>query len=334
MKKLLALLLSFALLVSFTACESNEAEKTGDESNTPDASTEESADEPVELERKEAKGVTIPEFSVTINDKTITNVELGDLALYEITAQSVNSAGTASSTTYIGFAMADILAQAGIECATSLKAIADDGYEIEYTYEMANSDFTLLAVSKNGEQFKTAPWFAPCSSTVTGDFLKNVVSISIDGGATAEGDDGASEEADIVLEADKSDKTDKVTFEPFSFKVNGNEVTNDTLKDASIFKVEKSAQNKNEEWSTSTYTGFVLADVLEACGVAEYTTVKVVCNDGYEKELDAEIVSNEFSIIAIEKDKELGEDGTIWFAPCSSDSSKDYMKLVVEIVAE
>ena len=40
------------------------------------------------------------------------------------------------------------------------------------------------------------------------------------------------------------------------------------------------------------------------------------------------------TIIAIEKDKELGKDGTIWVAPCLETSSSAYCKLVVEIVAE
>ena len=66
----------------------------------------------------------------------------------------------------------------------------------------------------------------------------------------------------------------------------------------------------------------------------DYSTVKAVANDGYEAELTADQAKSEYTIVAIEKDKELGEDGTIWVAPCEETSSKSYCKLVVEIVAE
>ena len=82
------------------------------------------------------------------------------------------------------------------------------------------------------------------------------------------------------------------------------------------------------------YTGYVLADVLKACGVENYTTVKAVANDGYENVLTADQAASEFTVVAIEKDKELGEDGTVWVAPCTETSAKSYAKLVVEIVAE
>ena len=92
--------------------------------------------------------------------------------------------------------------------------------------------------------------------------------------------------------------------------------------------------NKNGNASEATYTGYKLIDVLAAVGITEYTTVKAIANDGYESELTAEQATSEYTLIAIEKDKELGEDGTIWVAPCLETSSSEYCKLVVEIVAE
>ena len=74
--------------------------------------------------------------------------------------------------------------------------------------------------------------------------------------------------------------------------------------------------------------------MLAALGITDYTTVKAIANDGYESELTAEQAVSEYTIIAIEKDKETGEDGTIWVAPCLETSSSAYCKLVVEIVAE
>ena len=46
------------------------------------------------------------------------------------------------------------------------------------------------------------------------------------------------------------------------------------------------------------------------------------------------VSANKEPLVAIEKDKELGEDGTVWVAPCTETSAKSYAKLVVEIVAE
>ena len=54
----------------------------------------------------------------------------------------------------------------------------------------------------------------------------------------------------------------------------------------------------------------------------------------YESELTAEQATSEYTLIAIEKDKELGEDGTIWIAPCLETASSAYCKLVVEIIAK
>ena len=36
----------------------------------------------------------------------------------------------------------------------------------------------------------------------------------------------------------------------------------------------------------------------------------------------------------IEKDKELGKDGTVWLAPCEEDRTKKYASNVVEIMVE
>ena len=111
-------------------------------------------------------------------------------------------------------------------------------------------------------------------------------------------------------------------------------VTNETLAGLRIYKVSVNVVNKNGNASEATYTGYKLIDVLEALGITDYSTVKVIANDGYESELTAEQATSEYTLIAIEKDKETGEDGTIWVAPCLETSSSSYCKLVVEITAE
>lgn len=339
MKKILSLLLALALALSLAACGTAPAETTGAPETTAPAATNPA---PV---AEEVKGVTIPEFAIMINGVKVDNVMMAAYPTYSVTAFSINSSGTESTTTYVGFAMTDVLAAAGLtENYIWLEATADDGYAIEITGEIVTASTTLLAITKNGEQFKTAPWFAPCGSETTGDYLKNMVSILVN---TTEGkpegiDNTLVEEADPTeAPADEpaeapelSDKTDKVTFADFSFKVNGQEVTNATLEGQRIYKVSVNVVNKNGNASEASYTGYKLIDVLAALGITDYTTVKVIANDGYESELTAEQAASEYTLIAIEKDKETGEDGTIWVAPCLETSSSAYCKLVVEIIAE
>ena len=129
-----------------------------------------------------------------------------------------------------------------------------------------------------------------------------------------------------------ADKTDKVTFADFCFKVNGQDVTNATLEGLRIYKVTVNVTNKKGNTSEVTYTGYKLADVLTACGVTDYTSVKAIASDGRTSELTAEQAASEYTLLAIEKDKAVGEDGTVWVAPCLETSASAYCKLVVEIV--
>lgn len=341
MKKILSMILVLALALSLAACGTTAPVET---TAAPVETTAPAATNPAPV-AEEVKGVTIPEFAIMINGVKVDNVMMAAYPTYSVTAFSINSSGTESTTTYVGFAMTDVLAAAGLtENYIWLEATADDGYAIEVTGEIVTASTTLLAITKNGEQFKTAPWFAPCGSETTGDYLKNMVSILVNtteekpegiDNTLAEEADPTEAPAEAPAEAPElSDKTDKVTFADFCFKVNGQEVTNATLEGQRIYKVSVNVVNKNGNASEASYTGYKLIDVLAACGITDYTTVKVIANDGYESELTAEQAASEYTLIAIEKDKELGEDGTIWVAPCLETSSSAYCKLVVEIIAE
>lgn len=131
------------------------------------------------------------------------------------------------------------------------------------------------------------------------------------------------------------DATAKITFADFSFKVNGKEITNKDLEGCSIYKITVETVNSKGNASENTYGGYAIKDVLKAAGCADATKITAVCNDGYET--DAYTITDEnapYTLLAIEKDKELGEDGTVWFAPCLEEIASGYAKLVVEIVAE
>lgn len=325
MKKSLSLVLALMLVLSLVAC--------GNQSATPSASTG-----PVAVE---VKGVTIPAFSVTVNGVTVDQTAMASYPMYSVQATSTNSAGTESTTTYVGFAMKDVLAAAKLtEAYVRLEAKADDGYAVTVAGDKVFADTTLLAMTKDGEPFGTSPWLAPCSSATTGDYLKGCASIlvnTIESVPEINAASPATSGIELALTGELpeiQDKTDKVEFAAFSFLVNGTAVTNDTLKDLHIFKITVTVADKSGALSESTYTGYKLADVLTACGVKAPASVKVKANDGYETELDSKIITSEYTLIAIEKDKAVGEGGTIWLAPCSETASKSFCKLVTEITAK
>jgi len=325
MKKTLSLVLVLMLVLSLVAC--------GKQAATPSA-----AAGPVATE---VKGVTIPIFSVTVNGVTVDQTSMAAYPMYSVQATSTNSAGTESTTTYVGFAMKDVIAAAGLkEAYIWLEATAEDGYAVTVTGDKVLADTTLLAMTQDGEPFSSSPWLAPCSSATTGDYLKGCVSILVNTTESAPEISAAPAESagtELALTGELpeiQDKTSKVEFAAFSFLVNGTAVTNDSLKGLSIYKITVTVQDKSGALSESTYTGYKLADVLTACGVKSPTSVTVKANDGYETELAAELITSEYTLVAIEKDKAVGEDGTIWVAPCSETASKNYCKLVTEITAK
>ena len=287
------------------------------------------------------RGVTIPAFTLLVNGVEVTQESVAVYPMYSVQAKSVNSSGTESTVTYVGFAIKDVLDAAGIaEGCVWLEATASDGYAVTLVGDIIYEDTTLLAMTRDGAPFAASPWLAPCSDKVTGNYLKGAVSIlvnTVEGAPELEPSDGSASEAGETQSAglpEILDRTDKVEFAPYSFLVNGVEVTNETLAGLSIYKITAVTTNKSGDLVESGYTGYKLADVLEACGLEGYTTVKAIANDGYETEMTGELIASDYTLVAIEKDKELGEDGTIWLAPCSESASKVYCKLVVEIVAE
>lgn len=336
--KLLSLLLVLCLALVLVACKDEQINPGPVDTSEPSTSSTEGPAGPV---AEEVKGITIPEFSVTVNGVAVDHTAMAAYPTYSVQATSVNSAGTESTTTYVGFALSDVLQAVGLTGNYIwLEAEADDGYTVKITGENIMANTTLLAMTKDGSQFKAAPWFAPCTSATTGDYLKGCVAIlvnTVEGKPDIKEPEQPTETEGLKLTGEtpeKLDRTEKVTFSDFSFKVNGNEVNNETLKGLRIFKITVVTENKNGELSESTYTGYVFSDVLTACGIEEYSTVKVVASDGYETDLSKELADSEYTLVAIEKDKETGEGGTVWVAPCSESSSRSYCKLVSSINVE
>lgn len=130
------------------------------------------------------------------------------------------------------------------------------------------------------------------------------------------------------------DATGKFEFDAFSFKVNGKVVDNAAMKDAHIYKITVETVNKKGNATENTYGGYAIKDVLAAAGCPDATKLTITANDGYEVSFEVTDENAAYSLVAIEKDKEMGEDGTVWFAPCLETVASNYAKCVVEITAE
>jgi len=333
MKKVLAILLALVMIFCLAACGSNNS------GNKEDQKKEEQQQE--ESKVSVVKGVTIPEFAIHVCGVKITNEDMAAYDLYSYQADTVNSSGTAKSNVFIGFKMSDVIDAAGLTGTYGkLTATATDNYAVEYEGDIL-AENCFVAISKDGTQFKNGPWFAPCESGTTGDYLQDLAKIEI-AGATApadrvdnNGETQKSEEGPSELAApDVSDKTGKIEFNDFTFQVNGKDVTKADLEGLSIYKAKVTVQNSKGAISEVSYSGYVLKDVLAKCGIANPSKVTVIANDGYESELSAEDIASDITLIAIEKDKAVSENGTVWVAPCNQQMSNAYGRDVVNIKAE
>ena len=179
-KKLIAILLVVLLVFSFAACKKEETPPAGN-NDTPVVDNQDDTQTSAPV-AEEVMGITIPEFAITVNGVEITHETMADYAIYKVVATSVNSSGTESTVTYCGFALKDVIAAAGLSGEfTKITATANDGYSIEFENGAAliAENTTLLALTKNGDPFKDAPWFAPCTSATTGDYLKYMTTITL-----------------------------------------------------------------------------------------------------------------------------------------------------------
>ena len=340
MKKTLSILLICTLLLALTACGGSQVQTPASdpiplsEPPTPEPVPDEDPPGPV---AEEVRGVTIPAFEVFVNGVSVDQDSMAAYPVYSVTATSVNSSGTESTAVYIGFTMRDVIDAAGFsDNYVWMEATADDGYSINLKGDIVLADTTLLAITKDGSPFSNAPWLAPCLDAVSGNYLKGAVSILVntvdappDATHTFGGDSGLPDGLPEI-----ADRTDMIEFEPYSFLINGVEVTNDMLEGLSIFRITAVTENSAGEINESTYSGYRLASVLEVLGLSDATTVKAVAADGFESVLEGDLIISDHTLIAIERDREVGENGTVWLAPCSETGARNYARDVVEIIVE
>ena len=198
-----AVLLTFALLCSLSACgaEASVSESTDTYSVLPPADTEttEPFNDPAPDGKKESDDAgslifsgsvedpvllddtEIPPFCFEAEGVDITAEVMASYPVYSVTTTSTNTYGTVTTRTYVGYAVSDILDAAGItDDFSALTALADDGYMVKIERNTALEPTTLIAVSEDGKLFKSGPWFAPCGSNVSPDYLRELVSVSVE----------------------------------------------------------------------------------------------------------------------------------------------------------
>ena len=73
-------------------------------------------------------------------------------------------------------------------------------------------------------------------------------------------------------------------------------------------------------------------DVLNSVGATATNGVTAVGSDGYESDFTAKETKADTTLLAFWRDgKPSAEDGTVSVAPCKSNESPDYVKVVAEI---
>ena len=123
-------------------------------------------------------GVEVPAFSFKVGDTEITDKDMAPYPIYSVETTSTNTYGTTTTRVYVGYAISDILdAAGGADDFSTLVTLADDGYTVSVSREIAMEPTTLAAISEDGKFFKKGLWFAPCISDVSPDYLRDLALI-------------------------------------------------------------------------------------------------------------------------------------------------------------
>jgi len=123
----------------------------------------------------------IPGFTINIQGLEITGDDLSGLPLYSVETTSTNRYGTTTTRVYVGFKLSDVLEAAGItESFATIVAIANDGYTVSVSRETAMEPTTMIAISEDGKLLRGGPWFAPCSSDISPEYLMELAALKLE----------------------------------------------------------------------------------------------------------------------------------------------------------
>ena len=124
----------------------------------------------------------------------------------------------------------------------------------------------------------------------------------------------------------------KVDVPPFTILIDGKQYTEANFTELPVYECTATSTNNYGTEETYVYTGYQLEDVLNSVGATATNGVTAVGSDGYESDFTAKETQDDTTLLAFWRDgKPSSEEGTVSVAPCKSDESPDYVKVVAEI---
>ena len=117
----------------------------------------------------------------------------------------------------------------------------------------------------------------------------------------------------------------KVEVPPFTILIDGKQYTEANFAELPVYECTASSTNNYGTEETYVYTGYQLEDVLNTVGAPVTNGLTAVGSDGYESDFTAKGIDQRTD------GKPSAEEGTVSIAPCKSDESPDYVKVVTEI---
>lgn len=129
--------------------------------------------------------VTVPDFEVMVNGVKVTDEMMASYDVYEIVVETVDNYDNVDNTTYHGYRALDIIKAAGFTGSPKkMTIIPSDGAD---PFEVANpkaSDnlFSFERKKSTDDAFssKKGPFFAPCSSKNSPDYIKFCGTINVE----------------------------------------------------------------------------------------------------------------------------------------------------------
>ena len=125
-----------------------------------------------------------------------------------------------------------------------------------------------------------------------------------------------------------------VEIPAFSFMVNETEITEKDMASYPVYSVQTTSTNTYGTTTTRIYVGYSMSDVLDAAGCSEaFSTLVTLADDGYTVSVNKEIAMEPTTLAAISEDGKIFKKG-LWFAPCVSDVSPDYLRDLALVTPE
>ena len=159
---------------------------------------------------------------------------------------------------------------------------------------------------------------------------------SVAEGNLTEAETSAAEENPVKETGDEpvAVRVEGIDIPEFSFMVNETKITENDMAFYPVYSVETTSTNTYGTTTTRVYVGYAISDILEAAGITEtFSTLVTLADDGYMVSVKKEIAMKPTTLAAISEDGKFFKKG-LWFAPCVSDVSPDYLRDLTLVTPE